>query len=276
MSQTLMIQGSKGRYTVGQKLGGTDHYSVYLAHPEGEPKLDLMLKIATDEMKNGSLEREAFLLGELRERAEELEREYARVNPGALLNYQLGFPKLVDSFRSETQGNRRILMLAFDATEQVSDLVSLAMIRERDRVRVDPKTSAWMLGKTLKILAFVHNMNVGVGSLTGDNILVERSHHLVTLFDWSKATRYPGGILHSVVRDEIACAAKETIRVLGGDPESGAIPDDEQLVDDQYRDILAGLACGRFNDVHAAHSAFYQVVEVLWARKFHPYASYPL
>lgn len=274
--KSLIVQGKDSRYVVDQEIGGTSEYRVYRCTREENPGQQLMLKIAATRAQNGALDREAFLLTTLRERAATLEAEYARIKPGGLLNYQIGFPNLVETFSAESQGGRRVLILSFKASDQVSDLVSLAMVRERDQVRVDPKTSAWVMGKTLKIMAFAHGDDITVGSVTGDDILIERGHHLVTFFDWSRATRHPGGVSHSLARAEISSAAREVMLLLGGDPNSGIIPPDEQLPDDCYQAFLAGLVRGQYHDASEAHSAFYQLVEVMWGRRFHPYASYPL
>jgi hypothetical protein len=263
-------------YSVERRVGGTDCYTTYLASREDKKDEEFLLKIAIDVGHNGTLDREAFLLKELRERALQLEVEYSHVNPGAVLNYQLGFPNLIETFVAREQGGRRVLILAFDAADHVGDLVSLSMIRERLQMRVDPKTSAWIMGKTLKILDLAHSENIEVGSITGDDILIVREHHLVTLSDWSQAIRHPGKIPHATLRAEIASAAREVVIVLGGDPNTGIIPNDEQLKDDEYTKFLTGLMRGRYHDAHAAHSAFYQLVEAHWPRKFHPYTAYSI
>ena len=263
-------------YSVEKRIGGTERYTTYLAHDENNLEMDYMLKIASEVGYNGVLDREAFLLKELRERALQLEVEYSRVNPGAILNYQRGFPNLIETFVAREQGGRRVLILAFDTADQVGDLVSLSMIRERLQMRVDPKTSAWIMGKTLKILGLAHSENIQVGSVTGDDILIVREHHLVTLFDWSQAIRHPGKIPHAISRAEIASAARQVIIVLGGDPNTGIIPNDEQLQDDVYQKFLTGLVRGSYYDAHEAHSAFYQLVEAQWPRKFHPYTAYSI
>ncbi len=53
--------GKKGPYRVSKKLGGTDKFTMYLCHKDGEEKC-LILKIATKTAFNGLLDREAFIL----------------------------------------------------------------------------------------------------------------------------------------------------------------------------------------------------------------------
>ena len=90
-----------GRYKVGKLLGETDSGDLYeYVLPD---KTVGILKIAHEEAKNGPLDREAFILQQLREEAERLEKEYDKTKPkkDEFLGYALFFPNLVESVITE-------------------------------------------------------------------------------------------------------------------------------------------------------------------------------
>ncbi len=272
---TVSVSG-KCDYLVGKPLGGNSRFNLYRASSNAYPDQDFILKIAKTTAQNPLLEREAFIFSIMNDEAKRLEEEYARVTEGkGFLNYQVGFPVLVETFLADSQDNRRVIVASL-SSENISNFVSLSMVRERDRVRVDPKTSAWIMGKLLKILAFCHNQKIINKNISCGNVLIERGNHLVTVYDWSTASIHNEGIPQADSREEIKCATREVVRVLGGNIVSGEIPDDKQLVDGKYQEFLIKLLSGSYSNAKEAHSRFYEVVEAVWGRKFHPYASYPL
>lgn len=264
-------------YSVGKLLGETEDFRIYeCTLSDGGVGI---LKIAVTCEKNPLLDREAFILRTMRDEALWLESEYEKVkkDPNHALNYQISFPNLIESFLAQDQGMRRINIVNFTAiTDDLGCLVPIAHIASRDCVRVDPKTSAWMLGKLLKILVFAHSQGISIGKVTGDNVLIERKEHYVIIFDWSEARIHSGGVPAKVTCAEIAQAAGEVILALGGNPSTGEIPADPQLVDDQYRRLLYRLALSNVSDAASAHEAFYALVRSLWPHEYWPFTSYPL
>ena len=243
MSHNLVITG-KLPYQVHKQIGETESYRLYQVSTEGV-ETSFVLKVAVDSTFNGALDREAFLLSRMRERALKLEEEFGKLNPGKYLNYQLAFPLLHETFVVAEQGGRRVLILGIEAVKDLEKLVPLSMIRTRDCVRVDLKTAAWMLGKSLKILAFAHDFSVSLGDISGDDIVVERDDHLVM--------------------------------VLGGNSITYNIP--ESVDDDphgHFQDFVLKLSRGGFATASDAHKAFYHMVEAMWGRKFHPYTTFSL
>src|SRR3989338_6006681 len=102
------LKGPTGLYSVAKYLGGTDKFTLYLCQKQGDDR-QLILKIAADVAHNGILDREAFILQMMREKAAQLEEEYSRIREGnAVLNYQLMFPDLSESFVSSEQNMRRV------------------------------------------------------------------------------------------------------------------------------------------------------------------------
>mgnify|MGYP001616708773 CR=1 FL=1 len=262
-------------YVIGAALGETESFN--LARASGEFGTNGIAKIAVDAGHNGPLDREAFILDTLRTKAAEIEITEARLKPGRKgLGYRHYFPNLVESFVSPELEGRRINILSFSAVkEDLSELVPISHFLSRERVRVDPKTSVWMLGRLLKLLDFAHTVGVTV-RLDGDNILVHR-HHFITIFDWSESKVTLGKQVSSEVACEaISRAAYETILALGGNIEEGTIPPDDQLEDDGYQELLFNLANGAESNAREAHQKFYSFVRSVWPGKFHPFTAYPV
>lgn len=273
---TTILQG-KDTYFVEALVGENKHFRYYRATSEGQKGRELILKIGTTLEQNGLLDKEAYLLSLMADEADCLEVEYKRIHEGrGSLNYKIGFPIAVETFIAQEQGARRVLVLAFEATDSLVEFAPLSLIRTRDHVRVDPKTSAWVMGKLLKIIAFAHGQGIKMNDLTGDDILVIREHHLVTVPNWSSAILHKGKLRPDEAREDIRAAACEVVTLLGGNPAMGTLPEDEQLLGNEYAGFLAGLVRGVYNDAHEAHSAFYQLVEVIWGRAFHSWTTYPL
>jgi serine/threonine protein kinase len=276
----LVIQGSTP-YEIGPLVGETNTYRVYKVTPLSDVshKKNFLLKVVTETTHNGLLDREALMLTIMREEAISLEKQFVKKYPEKRLNYHLGFPSVVETFLlDESQGNRRALVIEIEGVDQVETLVPLSMITKRDRVRVDPKTSAWIIGKSLKIMAFAHDLHIAPGMISGDSILINREKHLVVFFDWSQAIDFSQEKVFP--RDYIISGlhyiAKESFAVLGGDINTSTIPDSEQLTDARYQEFLARLAEGGFSSASEAHHEFYTLIESMWGRTFHPYTTTPL
>jgi hypothetical protein len=156
MTQT--IKSDSYAYEVGKKVAEAGNYRLYLCSQNGTNR-QCLLQIATSPEHNGALQRAVYILKELKRRADEVEAEYADVKKDSkiFLNYDLGFPEIVDSFVYSEQGGRQINILEFKNVEDVGSMVPLINITKKDRLRVDLKTSAWIMGKLLKLYSFVNN-----------------------------------------------------------------------------------------------------------------------
>lgn len=279
----IRVKGPKGQmYDVGKQLAVNSRFNLYECTLEDGRVC--LLKIAATKEQNGLLDREAYLLTTMMEEAEATEAEYVGKFPGEPpLNYHFLFPRVVDSFVSEEYEGRRVTVLSFfDIADELSDLAPLYHITTRERQRVDPKTSAWILGKLLKLLVFTHGQNITGQSLDGDNILIYHSdkdeRHTVAICDWSEATIMPVGLSPDAMTEDIASIAQAVIVALSGDPddETFAIPPhEEQLTDSRFADHLKRLAEGYEHDAAKAHAEFYTLIKKeLWAKAgFHPYTS---
>lgn len=270
----MQITNGDNCYGVDGLVAEAESYRLYLCE-QVSTKRQCLLQIATEIGHNGSLERNAFFLGELQQRAGALELEYEKVRtrPDSVLNYQLGFPELVDSFVCSEQGGRRVNILAFRNVDDVSKMVPLSGITEKDCLRVDIRTSAWIMGKLLKMLVFAHGEKIVVGQLGGGNILIEPGQHYLLIFDWSNAISYPGEIPEAFQRAEISAAAETVTVVLGADPLTGKCPDDGDSGFADYCYYILGLVNGNERSAKRAHQNFYELIDRLWKRGFHKFTT---
>jgi hypothetical protein len=271
------IQNGSQIYQVGKPVAENDKYHLYLC-TQKETGRQCLLQIVTATEHNGDLDRAAYILRELKRHADELEEEYAKVKTDQkdLLNYDLGFPELVDSFVCQEQGGRRVNILAFKNVENVGRMVPLSNITTKDQLCVDLRTSVWIMGKLLKLLVLAHSERISAGLVTSENILIEPDQHYVLIFDWSKARTYPDAVPLETRCSEISQAAKAIITVLGGDSETGVFPDDSDEIFDRYTDHLLRLALGSESNAERAHAKFYELTDALWKREFYPFTTKPL
>jgi hypothetical protein len=273
----MIVQGPEHRYQVGNLVANTRHYRLYLCRQDDTMR-QCLLQIASDIGHNGALDRVAFFLHELKAEADRLEAEYAKIKtePNHFLNYDLGFPELIDNFTCPEQGNRRINILTFRGIDDINRLVPLSNIINKDHRRVDLRTSAWIMGKILKLLVFTHGANIAIGRLDTTNILIEPKEHYVVLFDWSEARTYPELIPAEIRKLEISQASKAVITILGGNSETRNFPDDVSEELKVYTNHLLALASGSQHNAEVAHTRFYQIIDTLWERGFYAFTSHPL
>jgi len=265
------IQSPSAQYEVGAKVAEAPEYRIYLCKQLVTDRRCL-LQIASGVEGNGALERSAFMLKRLAVRAEELEVEYAKVvkDPNRSLGLGYGFPELVESFTSDEQGGRTINVLAFRNVDDPHRMAPITNIIYKDRLRADLRTSAWIMGKLLKMLSFTQGSGIAMGQVDTDSVLIEPDEHYVLLFDFSATTTHDDFVPREIRAKEIAGAAKTVIELVAGNVETGEFPDDEDGRLKPYTDYLLDLASGKQGDAHIVHGGFYALVDTLWERGFYP------
>lgn len=257
---------------VGQLLGATSTYRLYEYLDHEGPSI---LKIAKAAKDNSILDKEAFILKTMAEEAKFLENDYAKFETGQMLNYQYCFPTLIDSFIDTTQDNRRINILGLSQISQkLEDLAPLSHLVKKENVRVDPRTSAWIIGKLLKILVFSQSQNISIGRLSGDNILINREQHFVSIFDWTQAAINPDKLSSDITSQEISMVAKQGLLALGAMAPKWELPDDPQLENKTYENFLKSLLQKNETWASVAHKKFYEMILSLWPREFYPFTTY--
>lgn len=268
----MNLKGILGEYQLGPAVARNDGFDVFLCTPVDNSTKNYLL-VRSQETTNPIVDRWAFILSELAKQAAHLEAEYAliKTDPKDILNYQLGFPRLIEAFKSPE--NRQIMILAFRHSEP-SEMVPIARMIQKDKLRVDLKTSVWMMGKLLKILSFAHGQGIGVGLINTGTILIDPDRHYVNIFDWSTA-QISSSLTDELKRKEIAQAATVVIQALGGDVAKRTIPNhNEGEKGERYCAHLWTLVDALFADATVAHKAFYQLVDKLWKREYHPFTTF--
>lgn len=267
---------SKKSYVVNARVAETETFTAYSCAPEGTASDTHLLKIAKEPKHNALLDREAYILKLLFDESKKQEEAYQKAHPGSevKMNYHLTFPMLVETFISIDQKWRRVLILHVGhAVQSLSELTPLINIERREGLRIDQRSSAWIMGKVLKALVFAHGVGIIVNNLSRNNILLQKEEHLVMIFDWSgaeltdeTATKNP---------DDIAQLARAIIRAMGGDLERGTIPEDaDSFV--EYNNMLRRFALGKARSAQKAHEEFYSLVDKLWPREYYPFTTHPL
>ncbi len=273
-SGAYIIKGESPKEVHAQQVGYTNIWKLYLCI-EISTNRQCLFQVAATKEQNNALSHAAYILKELKVYANELEEEYAHVkpNPDYTLNYDLQFPELVDSFLA--QDGRLVNILAFRNVEKVISMVPLGKITAKN-LRVDLRTSAWIMGKLLKLLDFVHTQNMSVNLVNGGNILIVPKEHYVLILDWTAVQIHDKGVPAEIQRQEIAQVAQAVIAVLGGDSEKGIFPDDEEEeVFSEYTDYLLQLTRGSESSADMAHEKFYEIVDLRW-KGFYPFTVKPL
>ncbi|HEY8885941.1 MAG TPA: hypothetical protein VIM31_00350 [Candidatus Microsaccharimonas sp.] len=272
----MILQRGSRHYQIGDRVAEAETYRTYICVDE-ETGRRLLLQIAKESMHNGGLDRAVYILRELKKTAESFEVEYAKKGTGTLLSYERLFPNVVDSFIWEDQGNRRAVILEFSEVDDAMKMVPLTNLAKRDHIRVDLRTSAWIMGRLLKLLEFSHNERITVRTFSGNNVLIVPAQHFVVVFDWSSAQTFPDKIPATNRADDIADAAKAVFAAIGGDSETGSYAYlNEGDGETRYVEFLWNLASCRESNAERAHRQFYELVDELYGRKFHPFTTLPL
>jgi hypothetical protein len=277
MITTIVISPeSKTKYVVNERIAETEKFTAYSCIQEGANNNGYILKIAKEARYNSILDREAYILNLLFNESQKQEEAFQKANPKTELkmNYHFTFPKLIETFISKEQDSRRILILDLGhVATKLSDLTPLINLERKEGVRVDQRSSAWIMGKTLKALVFAHSTGIIVNDLSRNNILIQKGEHLVTLFDWSSAK-----ITDSIKieeSEEIARLARTIIRALGGDLKSGRIPEDTGSLQ-EYNNLIKKFAIGKGGSAKKAHKEFYNLVNKLWPREYYAFTTHAL
>lgn len=271
-----MIKGNNGLYEIGDKVASAGKYQLHLCLQEQTGRQCLLL-VANGIEHNASLDRAAFILKDLGQAASEIDAEaVAKGDAAAPYNYGIQFPEVVDSFISSDHEGRRVNIVAFRGVPEVSKLIPLSNITAKDRRRVDLRSSAWIMGKLLRLLSFTHSQSVSVNYVSGANVLIEIDNHYVVVFDWSLAQVHQGEIALDIRRRDIARAAKSVIVALGGNEDTGFIPDDGEEAFARYSEFLLRLSRGGESKADRAHQRFYEIVDAFWKREYYPFTTKPL
>jgi hypothetical protein len=152
-------------------------------------------------------------------------------------------------------------------------MVPLSYLKNRDQLRISLETSAWNLGRLLKLLSFTQPQGISVCQLDGSNILTDLERHHTVVFDWSQTQIYAKEVPQEQRCQEIADAAKAVFLAINGDINTGIYSYDP---DHEYPKFIWNLACHNNGDAREAHAQFYQIVHRLFGHGYIPSKTMPL
>lgn len=269
----MQVCSEQRSYNVGQLIAATAAYRLYLAK-ENETGEWRLLQVARDLQSNGGLSRSAYILDMFWGISQDYDQVYSEKHEGKHLHYDRLFPRMIESFASEEQGGRRINSLAFTDVGDVPGLLPLSNLLAKDRVIIDLKTGAWIMGRLLKLLGFAHEQGVAVRSLRTNNILLDKDQHFAVVLDWTTALVFPSSVSSEAAGADITRAAEAVLISYG--THSHGLP--YQLTPDEarYIDLLRDFANGGETNAVRAHTRFYQLVRETWDTEFHPFTTLPI
>lgn len=270
----MRLAHGERNYEVTRPVAENEAYRAYLCK-EIASGVECLLLIASDTSHNGSLDKSAYVLGRLAEAAALNQAAYAKQYPERRLHYERLFPALVDSFVSQEQGLRRINVIRFTDVASPLSMIPLSNLTSKDKVRVDLGSSAWILGRLLKLLVFAHAERFSVGMMTATNILLDPARHLAVLFDWSKAVVFTTSVPRQNRRHDLAEAGQSVLRSVGANLQTGEFPFDTGGAED-YLAFLRELAGAGYDDAPTAHMRLYELIDTIFGSSFSEFKTHPL
>lgn len=250
----MIIKGNNNEYEVGEVIANLNKSRIRkCVDSDGN---ELLIQIAVEAKYNENVARNSHFLGKLKEQSDGVEKRFAKKNKG-LLNYNLGFPNLVDSFIFKEQGSRYVNIIGFNGIDSFDQLTPIVRIWKQGNV--DLPTSAWMMGKALKMLSFAHDCNISPGNLSGNNVLVGPDNHFVVFFDWSDAESHTK-VPRSTISGDIKKVAGLILKAVG----EGYEADNE--ADEIYFKFISSLKEYGSTSASLAHKEFYTMVDSLCSR----------
>lgn len=268
----MLLHGSAITYEVGNLLAATAAYRVYLARDVSTSRYCL-LQVAKSLGFNGGLDRAAFLLQRFKSNADAYDVEFSKTHARKHLHYDRLYPAILESFVSDEQGGRRINVLTLTDVDDVQRIVPLSNLRLKDALRIDPETSAWVLGRLLKLLTFVHGEGVQNRAITARNVLLDPDQHFAITLDWSTARMFPGQIPKEFAAQDIAGAASAVFAAIGGDVDRNVWPYEGHH---RYVALLMQFMRGEVTSADDAHDQFYKLVRAEYGQEFHPFTTLSL
>lgn len=270
----MLIEGAKNAYKVERRLAESKNYRLYLAH-KADTRDRCLLQVARNLQANGGLSRAKFVLDELAETSRHYDEIYSRQNKGKHLHYDRLYPRVDESFLLASQGGRRVNVLSFTDVENVSMLIPLSNLRLKDRVILDLRSGAWVMGRLVKLLDYIHPLGIALRSLGPRNILLETSQHYAIVLDWTEALVFQQEVSSEAATADISRAA-ETVLEACGVPDQGSLPFMLQDGEDVYVAMMRDFAGGKIANADEAHVRFYDTCHRALGTGFHPFTTRPL
>lgn len=261
--------GKEGKYEIfgfvtegksPQPLIETPVFKMYVSKlPSGQIGL---MKINTKPEHIGTLKSEYRALSTLQQISEQLDAEAISAgdvppNHGAMI------PQVIEMLQPDE--DRVVIFLGYHASIQTyRQMKPLSFLTHEGRI--DLKSSAWILGKMLKTVAYVHSLDFSINRLDSTNIMLETDVHGTFVLDFSKANDEPTD--EEIVAD-VMNLAKSVWIAAGGDDEVLPNHDVEIMTDEEhirFCEFLRELMDDGM-DSNQAHKESYKLFDSIWPRK---------
>lgn len=242
---------------IENRIGEAPGFRIYLgATSEKQP---VILKVAKTFEDGDLLAKEAGRFNVMRsfgEQVAELEAAQGKSNS----HYDWLFASLLSSFMEPTQGDRRINVFAMpDITP--SKLVPLTKLYAK--VKIDARTSVWILGRFLKFYGFFELLAADEGTpaaryplFSPDDYFIGPERHRLIYYNFS------GDVTDAVATDFVKAVARFVLDwvVIQDDPSEQA-----------YLELLRDFSEAGRDSFGEAHGDLYGLVERLWGIRYHPF-----
>lgn len=266
----------------GHPLVTTATYKLVIAKsPSGQ--LGLAMLAATAE-NNSAVDRQARVLKTVQtiasvEDASAKSREMTPPFYGAMV------PVVLETFTTE-EGRLGVFMGYHEVISSYKQLIPLSVATATQRV--DLKSAAWMMGKLLKLLGFVHALDFTIGFIDGSNIFIETAQHGVFVLDFTNANEEPT----EAEQQQEVMAGIRAIWMAAGGTETADPPHDSGIMTAeqhaQFVSFMRELMAGK-TEANQAHDEAYVMYNSIWppkpktdewghapaVRDFHLYVTYP-
>lgn len=245
-------------------LAETEAYRLYLGR--GLNSADAMLcRVVKKLSLNGLMYSEHKLLKELAAMSDELEeaRIAAQGDDGRKIHYDWLFPVCEQSFSSEQLEGRKINVLSMRGAS-LDEFVPF--VKLKTNVKVDVKSAAWVLGRFLKLQAFLdEDGNYHSLDFNPDMVLVAPKRHHVVYVGWFDDLQLGGDRSNSRAELISRLNLNRMFHTVGSWVEKNDTPGEDEF--------LAWLkdADGRFSNGLRAHVAYYDFLNELWGSGYHPF-----
>lgn len=281
--------GTKGTYEIfGIKtdadpapLVETEVFRLYVAKtPTGQ--LGLM-KVNRPENADSlsALKREVRVLSSLQQIATQIDNETEGENKpfhGAF------FPEVLEVLNPSD--DKIVVFLGYHPTiSTYRQMRPMSMLTATEQI--DLQTGAWILGKMLKTLSFIHSLDFTVNRIDASNIMLETDVHGTFVLDFSFASEEP---TDEDKRNDMIAMAQAVWNAAGGTEEFVPTLHEELMTPEQHTKFvmfLESLIAGKV-DAKEAHQQAYELFDTIWPRKrksdedgavlkrpFHEWITYP-
>lgn len=247
----------------GAALVETPEWRLWAAElPEPKGQFGLLM-IATDPKFNEVLEWQSFTLSILQDVADELNAsaKLAEFAP----NYGANFARVLASI--DADGRKALILSYHPSILAYNDLKPLTLIPAGKRI--DLKSSVWILGKFLKMLAFMNQCDFALGKVTLDNLFITMDNvdiHGVFALDFTFVEENPSV---DTMKAEIASLAKIVWSITGGTDTSEPPFDADIMTIEQHAEFVAflkRLADGNASDADTEMTALYELNDRIWPK----------